>query len=361
MRLVEPLALGAAYLRSLLAFHIDGAPRPFSATFAVTNRCNLRCSYCNSPFLDPHDLPIEQIEKLFSRLRNMGVRRLGLAGGEPLVRHDFPTVLQLARRFGFWVSVNSNLSLFKRRGESLAEANLVYTSLDGTPSAHARARGDGRAEQVIEAARELVRRGVPVVAICVVTEHNLTEAEYLLTQADKGGFRVHFQPRCVETELVRGKSDPTVPHQRWQSFWRALIEQKRRGRPIASSLAYLEVVSRWPDFSISAVFDPTQRCAAGRGFLYVDPQGRAYPCAYTKGKVTGVDLLADDWAKAWDRRTPCTRCVVGPMLEFNLLFQRPFAAVREHLWTALGRQRPAGQSGAMEPNQRNACARLLLQ
>jgi hypothetical protein len=48
-----------------------------------------------------------------------------------------------------------------------------------------------------------------------------------------------------------------------------------------------------------------------------------------KGKTQGVDLLASGWREAWDRKTPCTTCTVGPMLEFNLLFQRPLAAAVE--------------------------------
>jgi len=41
-----------------------------------------------------------------------------------------------------------------------------------------------------------------------------------------------------------------------------------------------------------------------------------------KGKTTPVDLLATDGASV-EPETPCTVCTVGPMLEFNLLFQRP--------------------------------------
>ncbi len=61
MRLGEKLALGYAYGSSLLAYMIDGAPRPFSATWAVTNRCNLRCSYCNCPFIDPSHLDLTRV------------------------------------------------------------------------------------------------------------------------------------------------------------------------------------------------------------------------------------------------------------------------------------------------------------
>ena len=91
--------------------------------------------------------------------------------------------------------------------------------------------------------------------------------------------------------------------------------------------------SQWDDFSISAYHEPGTRCPAGHGYLYIDPLGKAYPCAYTKGKTAPVDLLAHDWRDAWDRETPCTRCTVGPMLEFNMLFQRPLATLPDSLRT----------------------------
>ena len=325
MRLADTLAVGSAYGASLLAWLVDGPPRPFSATFAVTNRCNLRCSYCNCPFIDPTQLLPEQIALLFDRLRGMGVRRLGLAGGEPMMRRDLGDIIAMAKARRFFVSVNSNLTLFDRQPDRLGGADLVYTSLDGDQAAHDAARGEGAFEGVLAAIARLVRT-TPVIAICVVTEHSVAQADALLDVADAMGFRMHFQPQCTDTEIVRGAVAPGLSTERLRAFWRDLLAAKRRGRPIVSSTPYLEALSRWDDFRISAVADPAERCPAGRGYLYVDPLGRAYACAYTKGKMTAVDLLADDWRHAWDRSTPCSRCIVGPMLEFNLLYKRPVAA-----------------------------------
>jgi MoaA/NifB/PqqE/SkfB family radical SAM enzyme len=108
VRLADKLAIGYAYGTSLLAYMVDGQPRPFSATFAVTNRCNLRCDYCNCPFIDPTNLDLGQIEVLFDRLQSMGVRRLGLAGGEPMLRADLGEIIAAAKRRRFFVSVDSN-------------------------------------------------------------------------------------------------------------------------------------------------------------------------------------------------------------------------------------------------------------
>lgn len=329
MRLAEKVALGYAYGTSLLAYLIDGAPRPFSATWAVTNRCNLRCSYCNCPFIDPTHLALPQVATMFDRLQVMGVRRLGLAGGEPMMRKDLAEIVALAKARGFWVSINSNLTLYDRHPERLAQADLVYTSIDGDAAAHEAARGEGSHAGVLAGIADLVRRGKPVIAICVVTEHSLGQADAILRQAEATGFRVHFQPQCTETDIVRGAVPASVPNEAFRAFWRSLLDEKRRGRPIVSSTLYLEFLARWEDFSVSAYEAPDTRCAAGHGFFYIDPLGRAYPCAYTKGKTTAVELLADDWRGAWDRDMPCSRCIVGPMLEFNLLYQRPLASVVE--------------------------------
>jgi MoaA/NifB/PqqE/SkfB family radical SAM enzyme len=331
VRLAEKLGIGYAYGSSLLAYMVDGPPRPFSATFAVTNRCNLRCAYCNCPFIDPTHLDLEQIDVLFRRLRTMGVRRLGLAGGEPMMRNDLGEIVALAKREQFWVSINSNLTLFDRHPERLAGADLVYTSLDGDADAHVAARGDRSYDGVTGAIARLVAGGKPVIAICVVTEHSIDQADDLLRRAEAGGYRMHFQPQCVDTDVVRGSVSPALSNARLRAFWSHLLDEKRRGRPIVSSTPYLEFLSEWDDFSVSAYHDPSVRCPAGRGYLYVDPLGKAYACAYTKRKMEAVDLLAQDWRVAWDRETPCTTCTVGPMLEFNMLFKRPLAAALEGL------------------------------
>lgn len=331
MRFADKLAIGYAYGTSLLAWMTDGAPRPFSATFAVTNRCNLQCSYCNCPFIDRAQLSLAQIDVLFDRLQAMGVRRLGLAGGEPMMRRDLGDIVARAKARRFFVTLNSNLTLYARHPERILGADLVYTSLDGDAAAHAAARGARAHDGVLAAIEGLVAAGKPVIAICVVTEHSLAQADHLLDQAARMGFRMHFQPQCTDTDVVRGTVPASISNERFRAFWRHLLAEKRRGRPVVSSTPYLQYLADWRDFSVSAYAEPGARCPAGHGYLYVDPLGHGWACAYAKLKMTSVDLLADDWRTAWDRTTPCTTCSVGPMLEFNTLFRRPLAAALEGL------------------------------
>jgi len=154
----------------------------------------------------------------------------------------------------------------------LALADLVYTSLDGDAAAHVAARGAHAHDGVIDAIRALVAGGKPVIAICVVTEHSIGQMPFLLDQAEQLGIRMHFQPQCVDTEVVRGSVSAT--NERYRDFWRTLLAEKRTGRPIVSSTPYLEFLSGWEDFSVSAYHAPDVRCAAGRGYLddIIDPR-----------------------------------------------------------------------------------------
>src|SRR5262249_10552842 len=161
---------------------------------------------------------------------------------------DLGDIIALAKRHRFYVTVNSNLTLFDRHPERLEQADLVYTSLDGDADAHVAARGERSHDGVLDGIARLVRGGKPVIAICVVTEHSIGQAEFLLQQAERVGFRMHFQPQCVDTDVVRGSVSASLSNEDLRAFWRRLLEEKRKGRPVVSSTPYLEFLSRWENF-----------------------------------------------------------------------------------------------------------------
>lgn len=318
----EHFSFATRFLVSLLSYAIEGAPRPFSASYAVTNRCNLRCSYCNYPYLSSTELTLKEIQILFKNLKRLGVKRLGIVGGEPLVFPRIGEVLRLAREMGFYLTLNTNLLLYPRHREEFALVDLVFTSLDGNREVHERNRGPRSFDGVLEAIADLRRQGKPVIPICVITPENIAHLEELFPLAEKLDVRIHFQPLCTGAEITRGVG-PRHLTRRYQECFSFLLAAKRRGAPVASSDCYLEYLSKWEDFGSSAVYDPRLRCAAGYAFLYVDHRGYAYPCPYLKGKVEGVPLLGENGKVSLEVKTPCTRCAVGPMVEFNLLYQSP--------------------------------------
>src|SRR5258707_6348781 len=108
---------------------------------SVTDRCDFRCTYCmpeHMTFLPKADvLSLEEIERLALAFVAKGVERLGLAGGEPLVRRD---VMRLFDRLGAQigrsnlkeVTLTTNGSQLARFARDLAAAGVkrINVSLD---------------------------------------------------------------------------------------------------------------------------------------------------------------------------------------------------------------------------------------
>jgi len=78
---------------------IDPFARPITyLRVSVTDRCDFRCVYCmseNMTFLPKKELlTLEELDRLCSTFIGMGVRKLRITGGEPLVRRDIMTFFQ---------------------------------------------------------------------------------------------------------------------------------------------------------------------------------------------------------------------------------------------------------------------------
>src|SRR5881397_1411889 len=119
---------------------VDGHGRRISdLRVSVTDRCNFRCQYCmpadGLPWLERSALlSFEEIERLVRVFASMGVDELRLTGGEPLVRRDFPRLVEmLARVPGLRdLSLTTNGYLLERDASALVAAgvNRVNVSID---------------------------------------------------------------------------------------------------------------------------------------------------------------------------------------------------------------------------------------
>lgn len=104
---------------------------------SVTARCNLRCRYClpDGAPPEPSDLlDFDQMTRLAGVFAELGIRRIRLTGGEPLVRRQLPElVARLAALPGIEdISMTTNGVLLDRHAAALKEAGLkrINVSLD---------------------------------------------------------------------------------------------------------------------------------------------------------------------------------------------------------------------------------------
>jgi GTP 3',8-cyclase len=173
---------------------VDTLGRPVrDLRISVTDRCNFRCVYCmpkevfgrDYPFLPRSELlTFEEIERVARAFAGLGVEKIRITGGEPLVRRDLETLVGLLARIdGLDLTLTTNGALLARKAEVLKDAGLkrVTVSLDSLDDDVFRAMNDvdfpvTRVLEGIDAARAA---GLAPVKVNVVVKRSLNEESVL--------------------------------------------------------------------------------------------------------------------------------------------------------------------------------------
>lgn len=190
--LIDPFARAITYLR-----------------VSVTDRCDFRCTYCMSEhmqFLPKKDLlTLEELDRLCSAFIGLGVQKLRITGGEPLVRRDIMTFFRSVSRHldtGALkeLTLTTNGSQLARFADDLAACGIrrVNVSLDTLdPSKFATITRWGKLAPVLDGIRAAKAAGMrvkinavalkgfnedellPMVEWCAAEDHDLTFIEVM--------------------------------------------------------------------------------------------------------------------------------------------------------------------------------------
>ena len=160
---------------------------------SVTDRCNFRCVYCmpkevfgrDYAFLARTDLlSFEEIERVARAFAGLGVEKIRVTGGEPLVRRDVETLIGLLARIdGLDLTLTTNGALLARKAEALKAAGLdrITVSLDSLDDEVFRAMNDVDfpVARVLEGVDAALAAGLAPVKVNVVVKRGLNEGGIL--------------------------------------------------------------------------------------------------------------------------------------------------------------------------------------
>lgn len=114
----------------------DQYDRPIlSLRITITNRCNVNCLYCHHDGMvkSKDEMTPDEIYEICKIAKDLGVRRVRLSGGEPLIRKDIVEIIEKINTLNFNdISITTNGTLLADYAEELKEAGLdrVNVSLD---------------------------------------------------------------------------------------------------------------------------------------------------------------------------------------------------------------------------------------
>lgn len=181
---------------------------------SITDRCNLRCRYCMPPEgikLISHDdiLSFDEITDFVRIAVNMGVEKVRLTGGEPLVRKDLTVLVKMIAGIKGIndFSMTTNGTLLRKSAKPLADAGLhrVNVSLDSMdPFKFIWLTRGGDLNQTIDGIDAAIEAGLaPVKLNCVVKESkDEHDAKMVASFAEKKGLEVRY---IKQMDLARGE------------------------------------------------------------------------------------------------------------------------------------------------------------
>jgi cyclic pyranopterin phosphate synthase len=190
---------------------------------SVTDRCDLRCSYCmpeRMTFVPRKEvLTLEELHKLSLAMIDRGIRKIRLTGGEPLVRRDMIELVQaLGRKLGDGLdelTLTTNGTQLAQFADDLAAAGVkrINVSLDTLDAGLFRqlSRRDrlGQVLQGIQAAKEA---GLKVKLNTVALKGlNQDEIPFLVEWAHAGGHEITLIEVMPLGEIDEQRSDHYLP------------------------------------------------------------------------------------------------------------------------------------------------------
>ena len=149
---------------------------------SVTQRCNLDCFYCHKEGQNPSkkEMTPSEIEKIIVVGDKIGIKKLKLTGGEPLLREDICEIVQRASDHMKDISMTTNGILLDRyaadlKGVGLRRVNVSFDTLDSEK--YKIITGKDRLSQAVAGVNAAVANGLTPVKLNMVVMKGINDDE----------------------------------------------------------------------------------------------------------------------------------------------------------------------------------------
>ena len=293
---------------------------------SVTDRCNFRCVYCmprevfdaGYRFL-PHDaiLSFEEIARLARVFAGLGVSKIRLTGGEPLVRRHLHRLVAMLSELDAELTLTTNGSLLAKQADELKKAGLdrVTVSLDSLDDATFRAMNDADfpVAKVIEGIEAAAAAGLGPVKINMVVKRGVND-HAVVQMAERWrntGQIVRFIEYMDVGSTNGWRMDDVVPSaevvRRISERWPLEAIDPNYPGEVAERWRYVDGAGE-----IGVISSVTQAFCSSCTRMRLSTEGALYTCLFAhsghdlKRRLRGGasdDVLRNEIAAVWQRRT----------------------------------------------------------
>jgi len=307
-------------LKSIIKLYILRQRVPLFVQMLLTSRCNSHCKYCDIPLRNKGELDTQRVLKLIEEMAEAGTYRLGLFGGEPLLRKDIHEIVTHAKENGLIVHLYTNGILVKQHIETIKLLDGIFISIDGPEEIHDSIRGKGTFKKVIEAI-EICNQYVPVYLMTVITRQNKEYISYMAELAQKYNCLLSYQVVYETPNMSACLKSFELNNQEMKNCYETILSLKKKNSNIALSNSNLKkMANRTGSTQKKGYQCGVVKCWNGRAACVIDSDGRLYSCYQFIDKEDTLNLNDNNFQDAFNYINSCTclTCDVGCSAEYNL-------------------------------------------
>ncbi|MBN1878502.1 radical SAM protein [bacterium] len=311
---------------------------PYTCNIKITTRCNLQCGFCGLWSLPAgSELPIDTYAYIADLLDKLGLARVVITGGEPLLRNDAADILSLFSRRGFSTTLLTNgtlLTPYTMKRLVKLGLNDIGISLDtlNTSKLDHICHGKNIRNKIIDAIKlsvDSLTNGIVEVLTTVTSENLMDIPDIVSFVHHKLGAWSVINPVNIppgdSAVLSASKPQwaPPFPDELVDSVYDRLIGMKRSGVRILVSDTFLED-SRYYLKTGCFKWD----CDAGERYFTIFPDGSLAPCSDQLSIRSVLTMTPHDFRSAEYIRTVrdvqkrCGGCIFSCWREASYLFSR---------------------------------------
>ena len=285
-----------------------------SLRVSITQRCNFDCFFCHQEGESGPDgeATPEEIEAIVSIAAELGIGKVKITGGEPLLREDIFEVASYGTHKGLRVVMAVNGTLLDPEKASAAKKagiQRVSISLDGaTTESHDRFRGVvGAYAGAMEGVNYLKEADLDFQINTTVTKRNLGEIEDIFQLAIQLGAVAHHIFLLVPTgrgrELVHEEVTPEEYEQTLTWFAeqdkKTKIQLKATCAPQYYRIVHQHGSAEGLKGNEEGLHTFTRGCLGGISFCFLSHKGDVQPCGYLE--VTAGNIRERPFQEIWER------------------------------------------------------------
>ena len=283
---------------------LDQNGRPLhDLRISVTDRCNMRCDYCmpaeifdsKHQFMHRNELlTFEEINSVVESLIPIGLKKIRLTGGEPLLRRGLENLIQMLSKHPVEIAMTTNGLLFGGRGESLRNSGLdrVTFSLDSLdPEIFERITNTSgeKIEAILKSIDEAIECGLGQVRINTVIRRGINELniDRLVQQFEHLPVSLRFIEFMDVGNHNKWRHNDVVPSSEIKNH----LRKRMKLIPIDSTYRG-EVAQRWnvegrKGFEIGFIYSVSKPFCGDCTRARISSDGHLFTCLFAS---TGTDL-----------------------------------------------------------------------